>query len=344
VLDCCFAGGAANKANVLSLNQRKLDQVAPIDESPFGGRLLLGCQSYQTAYQAEFLGEYHGTFTWALTSALLQWAVVQQGSSQRLDLSYGEARDRARKLLGALSYPQQPDLAPRGPAPDGVEDLALFQTGSGLQFTSPDPDGQQFSIQIDGGGKGFVMYTLDYSVSSMTVSTGHVLATNTSRFPFGPQAEYWHLTSEIVTSSRGTLKFTPNEQDWGMLPPAPPFTTGKHVGNSPEMVTWTCKGATGPSGNLFSGTRKLITAPDQCWVAISFTPVDSTHLMAGQYGGSIDWWWCLPSTLDAKTFVSSELPITSKSSITLTYGGPPSPPSGYQWWYANVSLTDVTLP
>ncbi len=208
VLDTCFAGAAAPLHGALALNRGPVPEAifkaltpraggTEMAHSPLGGRLLLGCGLDQVAYQANFAGRVHGAFTWALTSALLQWSGVQQDATTRLDLSYATARQTAGKLLEALSFKQAPVLAPAA-----VAQLSVFQADGVAQPTSVLPDGQVRPLQVDPGDFNVRFYTIVDQNGAVLAYILVPFVTGTYNFhTYRAGTEYWFSVAESVSNT-----------------------------------------------------------------------------------------------------------------------------------------------
>lgn len=257
VLDCCFAGGAAQQEHPLSINTRTWNRDSrPISFSsaPFGGRLLLACQVNEVAYQGMFMGEYHGAFTWALTSEILQWATSEQGSSRCLHLSYAKARSVAEKLLCTLYYKQEPLLAPHKPSLGGIDDLALFQTGHAPGYVHEIPDGNRTHIQLDPSTKtsGYRVYAWKYNSTViarvMVPIQDHTYAGRT----YTQGQEYWFLAG--TTTLQPTSFAWSDVETWPTEDPMSGFTF--HFQN-PQSPTWSSGGTASQSNLIQLGTAGL---------------------------------------------------------------------------------------
>lgn len=116
VLDCCFAGGAGaidKPHQVPTITPGALlPRQGLLSERSLGNRVLCASARGEVAYQAMLGGQWHGAFSWALTTALEQWQFVkpQDAPFRRTDVSHGELLYRSRALLSALSFPQHPVL------------------------------------------------------------------------------------------------------------------------------------------------------------------------------------------------------------------------------------------
>ena len=353
VLDCCYAGAAAKKAHPLALNDRELPpsivrgfahsanarplgRTTALGPVPVGGRMLMACELNQVAHQAAFMGEIHGAFTWALTSALLQWAVVPEGSSTRLSLSYGRARSAAEALLAAFAYDQRPTLSPPAAA-----DFAMFQTGEAPQPTSSAPDGRRLSLELDPGTKSFQPYSLTSAQSSLTaynIATGTSSYSSTDNgraYDISATSEYWNMPSSLLSTIQGAstvfyaVTLTPGTA--AFYPSSGAITNFSNVTviNTTNLVsnlTWVSKGTAGPTGIFYDTTTQ---------VGIGFNNIT---LSGGNWGGTWDWWYVAPSA-PTSAIISSSGAVTYhyiKTSITA--------PSGSFWWQAQASISSVFLP
>lgn len=148
LLDCCHAQAGASAAESLEARLRATKQGASAPEAP-RARVIAACRRDQVSVSARFVGEVMGAFTWAVTSTMGQWSAIVEGGVARLDASYGDLVTRARALLSALSFEQEPILS--GPA--GVAALPFLdpRTEAQREETSREPTATRGGRQLDGG-------------------------------------------------------------------------------------------------------------------------------------------------------------------------------------------------
>ena len=242
VLDSCHAGGA-------STPQRRA----------------------LSAYQAEFAGQFHGAFTWALTSTLEQWKAVARGSSLRLTVSHGEALRRAQGLLSTLSFDQTPTLQ----GVPNVAELAVLQSGLEPQPTSPEPTMTPIPMQIDPGDKDYRIYTVNWNGATI----GSILVPDVINGlgTLLPGTEYWYMTTNITTTTRQTdLVISWVDYTWAANP-SPSLGTLSFT--MPQNPSWT------PTSAPSSGAMTFVKN-GQFGVVLAW----GLTLTAGTWGGSLDWY------------------------------------------------------
>jgi hypothetical protein len=369
VLDCCYAGGS-DAGGVLAFSKKALPAyfTFPPQSAILGsGRTLMACKPENVAYQASFMGEWHGAFTWALTSTLLQWAEVEQRThTWRLDVTYGKACEKANALLSTLEFAQVAWLNPV----IGFSDLAFFQIGTSPQATVADPDGDRGLIQFDAGTANYVQYTLTTYVGPTAQEHGYVFATSGKSsyattdaglpYDIGTNLELWfaagstttpYLQAALATGSSGqTLQFVPQavpgsspqtaSASWPASGPLPDFaSSGAHIANVDvaEMnlqltsTTW-AQATTLPAAAWVSGN-----------VAVDFSKLTCRTNGSGGYtwGGTVSWYFAGTSAPSSTTppFVSST------ASTTFTWEQFTAANTGYlMWMVGTFSVASAHLP
>lgn len=305
VLDTCFAGAAAEDIVRLErlerrddIHTREVHRLSLPGSSPLPSptaievtharlseRMLLACAPDQIAYQAKFGGLFHGAFTWALTSTLLQWASVWQqvdGSKEgtwRLSLSYDMACATSWKLLHALHYEQRPRVAPRKVGP-----LSVFQIGQEKTLTSEDPDGQREGTQLDPSflPNGFRKYTWSYFDSnngSLTPVADVIVPkdkyTTTGGVEYDPDTEYWFVYSTQV----------PNRLSWvdtGTWDDDDPMPKQTRTFPNPRSALWT----SGTNPTTFLGFQvSPDTSENKLYLSWGLTQDNN-----GAFTGSLTWY------------------------------------------------------
>lgn len=272
VLDSCHAGGASTaQRRALALTGRRAPKALTLDASEIASRVFVASSRGGASYQAEFAGRFHGAFTWALTSTLEQWKAVEQGSSLRLTVSYGEALRRAQGLLKTLSFDQAPAL--QGVA--NVADLAVLQSGLRPQPTSPEPTMAPIPMQIDPGDKDYRIYSIDWNgILIGSILVPHVI---NSLGNFVPGTEYWFMTANISTTTRQTdLVISWVDYTWAASP-SPSLGTLSFT--MPQSPSWTAVSA--PSSGAMTFVKNGQFGVVLVW---------GLTLSGGVWGGSLDWY------------------------------------------------------
>lgn len=193
VLDCCFAaaGGPAGKAQRgTSLTPAGAPARAPARTTEIARSVFCASGRDEPCYQAMLGGHWHGAFTWALTVALEQWEVQQEGQFRRSTMSHAELLFRARALLSALSFRQHPILV------DELGNLPVFHHGAADgAATSAEPDARRPGGQLDpSSGKDYAWYQL--MVGSQVLVDVIATRTSNSKFGFGALKEYWRINTK----------------------------------------------------------------------------------------------------------------------------------------------------
>jgi hypothetical protein len=272
VLDSCHAGGASTpQRRALALTGRPVPRALARSAGEIASRVFMASSRGGSAYQAEFAGQFHGAFTWALTSTLEQWKAVEQGSSLRLTVSHGEALRRAQGLLSTLSFDQTPILQ----GVPNVAELAVLQSGLTPQPTSPEPTMMPIPMQIDPGEKDYRIYTINWNgatigsilVPHVTNSLGTLLS----------GTEYWYMTANITTSTRQTdLVISWVDYTWAASP-SPSLGTLSFT--MPQNPVWSSTIA--PSSGALTFVKNGQFGVVMVW---------ALTLTGGTWGGSLDWY------------------------------------------------------
>jgi hypothetical protein len=254
VLDTCHAGletseGAHPSGRLLSLTRRRIPEGAAAGPA-ISGRVLAATSRTELAHQATFDGQFRGVFSWALGAAMDQWQATQEGSSVRLDLSYGKLIETTRRLLSALWFGQTPELY--GPA--GIADLAVFHHGltGHPGETREVPDRRVKTAQLDPGltvwrkvGLTFADGTAFATVYVFNQTLGHFVAGR----------EYWYFNLDSLGElGNQALTITVTDETSRSAPPDPGYVNEQpHI--LPENVPWGTGWTTDPvsGGSLYTG-------------------------------------------------------------------------------------------
>ena len=281
VLDTCHAGAPTESATPqraareLSLLGRRASDIAdeltgagaPPQRDAIGARVLAASRRDRVAYQAMLDGRYRGVFSWALTCAMEQWQVTEEGSHARLDVSYGRLVETAQRLVSALWFDQEPEL--RGPV--GIADVAVLKHGLVCRpgDTTERPNAVFKTAQLDPGFKDYLIYDILQGL----VNRGKVLVTRTAGGGFAADREYWYLTSNISMGSSLTL-ISGADEYWSTPP-----SVGTLSFKTQRRAVWT---SATPSGTLLLET---VAGTSQKY-GINW----QMALSHGSWSGSITWW------------------------------------------------------
>jgi len=265
VIDACFAGGADARGDgaagkgrrLLSLTGRRSPASVPPPAAKesgaqgvvplLGDRVIAAARADQPAFQASFSGEHRGAFSWAVGAALDQWSRVRDGSSTRLNLSYGELRARTERLLGSLSFEQTPVL--HGPA--NVAELAFFQRGSVPARTCAEPDAPRLRMQLDPGMLDWRKYVITANTNPVT-PVAEIFAMRATVGNYLAGNEYWFVNKDALAALGSTsVSFAFTNHDTGE--PTPPGFTNQQAFIEPIALTWeTMADDPGSGGALFN--------------------------------------------------------------------------------------------
>ncbi|MDI1476503.1 caspase family protein [Polyangium sp. y55x31] len=150
LIDGCHGQVGLDRAQSLRGKLRARAEASPVPEGAgVAERVISACRRDQESQSSHFGGERMGAFTWAMTSALGQWRIRRENGVNRSTVSHGELLSRARALLAALSFEQEPVLS----GPPGVAALPFLHPGDEVHpgETSEAPDGRRPGRQLDGG-------------------------------------------------------------------------------------------------------------------------------------------------------------------------------------------------
>jgi hypothetical protein len=209
LLDCCFAAasdpaGKAQRGTSLGAGGASPGKV-PVAKKEIGSRVFCASGRDEQSYQAMLGGHWHGAFTWAVTVALEQWQIKEEGQFKRSTMSHAELLFRARMLLQALSFRQHPILV------DELGNLPVFHHGSadGAE-ASERPDAKRPGVQIDpSGDHDFTIYNIydKLAPDAQLFATLVVVRANISvgDFQWSTNTEYWKVYRAFDTSTMTSL-------------------------------------------------------------------------------------------------------------------------------------------
>lgn len=199
LLDCCHAQGNAEGTKSIAARLAALAKGLPGGAIP--ERVLAACETGQVSVASRFGGQMQGAFTWAATSVLGQWKTKVEERVARVDVSYGELRERIGALLGALSFEQAPVLA----GPVGVAKLPFLYPGrrGALGETTEDPNAERPDRQLEPSK---VTISAVYTDGQENGSFGEIYATGSNQITLRGKAartntEYWYLQCEPLETN-----------------------------------------------------------------------------------------------------------------------------------------------
>jgi hypothetical protein len=254
VLDTCHAGleateGTSLTGRLLSLTRRRIPEGAAPGPG-ISGRVLTATSRTELAHQATFDGQFRGVFSWALGAAMDQWQATQEGSSVRLDLSYGKLLETTRRLLSALWFAQTPELY----GPPGLADLAVFHQGltGHPGETREVPDRRVKTAQIDPGSTVWRQVVLNFA-DSTAFATVYVF--NQPLGHFVPGREYWYVNlGSLGDLGNQALSISVTDQISRSAPPDPGYASEQRFilnENASWGAGWTSDPVSG--GSLYTG-------------------------------------------------------------------------------------------
>lgn len=300
LIDACFAGAsspargektrapldpsAPRERRTLSLGAPFAAEEAATETSVAGtqiisdpsltGRVLAASRLDQPAFQASFSGEYRGAFSWAVGAALDQWSSVKDEDGTRLNLSYGELRARAERLLGTLSFDQKPVLH----GPENVAELAFFQRGTAPRSTAAEPDGQRVALQIDPGMNIWRQYTFT-SNANPTVVLAEVFAMNTTAGSYTAGNEYWNVNRDALRY-RASYSMSVSMSDHSSGTPSPTSFTNGQSFVEPIDLTWqTMRSDPGSGGSIHANNGRYVRLNDDEEILPTITKVTWYHVL-----------------------------------------------------------------
>lgn len=311
VIDACYRRPDVSVGVLRSLTAHGVVPSLPHPPPRIFARLSLACQLWETAYEIQTAGNWHGAFSYALTTMLEQWATRgdEQTAVTYSQASYGDLVFRARSLVNTLGLDDQ------NPALVGtVHNLPL------LPFLRPGAALEQgwTKVQPNGVRKG-EEFSPD-NTDGIAVGTAVVVEIQ------GAFQGVWHTMGVVVAAS-----------------------DGGSVTNGSTTVTWDQDEEwmffpTGASGlNFCTGFAqwRMVVSKLGSWsdCSASGPPVGQAVYEAVTYGQS---WSTSQSSPGAWTALSSTLPPTGGLSTHTSQvlvgnsSGQPGPPNiGFQAVWTN---------
>jgi Caspase domain len=310
VLDCCHSGaaGASHGKRPTSLTGRPLPADLLTKIPALGDRQLSACGPQGTAWQSRFSGVPRGAFSWALGAVMNQWKAEIEGGGVQLDLAYGDAVDRSRRLLDALSFDEVPQLSGRA----GVEAMPFFcrNAGGACEPTSADPDRHRRSDQLTPDVKYNVALSTSRSVWTI-FATGSAPPAGTTAF-----TEYWQMDATFaaaVASQSGSITFNGQSMVSTDVPaPSAGFAM-------PTTATWSPCSA--PTGSAFWNAAST--------VGLVFNGLTAPATASQVWSGTVTWY-------DATTSGAPPSAVVPSGSTPMTWA--PARAGSYQWYSMTLPL------
>lgn len=259
VLDCCHAGAASASATSrrpgrTSLTGRTRTAKGPVVQ--IGERMLMASAPGETAYQAKFDGQDHGALTWALRVVTDQYRILSEGDVDQFTIAHGDLRNRAQKLLDALSFPQSIQLV----GPPGIDRLCFFHRGGDSPAEAAKaasaPDRARHPIQLDPTTltSGYRLYTW---LSGTAIVAQCLVAkdakTYTGKNSYSAGVEYWFATSNSAPTA-----FTWSDSAW---PTADPMNGTAALFTASQSVSWDNGEATPGAVLQLAGSNLYVAWP-----------------------------------------------------------------------------------
>jgi hypothetical protein len=303
VLDCCHSGAAGASTSggsdrrIPSLGRALVPDRVTEQDLCFAGRVLAACRPQQVTEQSLFMGQWDGSFSWAVASAMEQWKSVPDGDGRRLEVRYGDLIDRSAVLMKTLAFSGFPLVT--GPA--NVRALAVMQRGEVPAEASWKPDAKPIILQLDPGQLGYRYYTI---VDSLSNPVAEVLVPNVTTTIGGNMyyagTEYWFGVRQTTPSTSLTFAWT----DYTLS--ATPPTLGTLSFTMGRNATWSSSGA--PPNQSDDFVSNTVNSAVMWRLAYS----------GGRWSGSLDWYFVTPQSSIFGGSVSS--PQTFTASTTASPG------------------------
>lgn len=211
-LDCCYAAAASTDLELLAPTLTQMGTPALSDKAvrQFAERMFCASDVNEICYQARLGSDWHGAFTWAVTTVLSQWKMQQDGAFRISGISHQELLIRTRMLLEALSFPQHPVLQ------DVIGTLPLFHVGlrASPGETSDDPTAKRPGGQLDPSVHfSFTIYSLIFNGTTVAYAVVPNGTQTSGDYTWTGGIEYWYINQAFDTSTSGTWKLTVSGQN-----------------------------------------------------------------------------------------------------------------------------------
>lgn len=218
VLDTCHAAGATHAA--ATGRRRGLGRALPATGARLRPRdlVLAGCALHESSAEGEIGGRPMGWFTWAMTSLMSRWGLLQDADGSYVPIGYTEATQRAAAMLAALDLHQTPVF--EGPA--RLEGLPLFHPLTrGAQGAGKGPAAELLR-EIDPGSAGGIR---TYDITGVTGSgtLGWLVVVGNQSFSQNGQvwqanSEYWKWSGPAFPASGFGLRLVGDGVPKGAAP------------------------------------------------------------------------------------------------------------------------------
>lgn len=223
VLDCCFAQnvdyGRPRGTHIVSTHSDANVKSMSLQWDVVKARVFCASGTGESAYQAILGGQWRGAFSWALTVALEQWAIVPGRTvTKHSTMSNIELLFRARMLLESLSFPQHPVL---------IDEIGnkVFLGQNVAEAVDPDR-GDRKAIQIDPGTKDFRWYEFTQNKKLiayvLVAKTSGKISYNGKYVAYDAGQEYWKMFSSPTDDPTAPLTVTWTDHDYGDAKTPPP--------------------------------------------------------------------------------------------------------------------------
>jgi hypothetical protein len=184
-LDTCYSGSGdadapparhllGNQASPLAASVTKA--LAAEADAVMASRLILGARHWKPAYEVRTGSGYRGAASFAMTTLLEQWSTKSADGVTYFNVSYGDLIHRARRVIEALGFDQQPFMWGQRE----LDDLPVLKHGLAVTpgETSEAPDGHKDSreIPVDARLAGVLVMTVGTMSVLTCVATGNLPA------------------------------------------------------------------------------------------------------------------------------------------------------------------------
>lgn len=313
VIDACHAGAMASRFGRLDVGRRSIGAGGGVPVFRRGDRVLCAAGPLQTAEEYHFQGQWHGAFTWALTTILGRWGIGEQDGTRYFGIPYGELLDRAGDLLRAAAFTQ----SPRGA---GLVDQSEVPFGWPSVANAPDGGDAKCgpTIELD-PGEGLGIYAI-YARTTTTI-IGYVMAVGSANYASGghtwlANTEYWYWlgnggtfpgTGWDIKKTTGWPSAATPANTW-VYPNKSFPSSGGNVSINPNTPYW------------FQLQTVLSNGSTQAAGWFQHTSAANTWYEAANQGGGYNTWFNPGSSAPYLRFSPSTVssPLTNVSTVTDT--------------------------
>lgn len=309
-------------------------------DAVMASRLILGARHWKPAYEVRTGSGYRGAASFAMTTLLQQWSTKSADGVTYFNVSYGDLIHRARRVIEALGFDQQPFMW----GPRELDDLPVLKHGLAINpgETSETPDGQKDDRQIPVDIRQ-VAYLITIDQGTTWCLKGLITGRMTS-LPSGYSGwtEYWVVNNSNLPNGRADLSLTVTNS--GQTSEVRNFVSGWTSGDTQYYCSkaqsdgWTKYTTKAQSGCLYYAAFTIGTHS----YPIGFY-VDATAA-SGTYGtiNNISWYVYTISGDAAPTTGTSVFsnmadcltlkPVTTSNDPTSI---PNQPKTGVTWYFSN---------